>query len=226
VNSIIHNLLITILSLIYVFGVVGLMDFAVKKGLPQDISRKIVHIAAGSWLLFWPLFDQSHWTKYLNITPALIWTILLLLKGFTAKPDDKAVKTMTRMGDRNELLHGPLYFTVVMDIMGTVFLFTSGAIISMGFLSWGDGLAPVIGKYFGKHKYKIFAYKTVEGSIAFFLFGIVGSVLFSIILLGNINPSLILITAIVTTLVEASSPSNWDNILIPVSAMLVSYLYL
>ena len=202
------------------------MDYAVKKGLPQDISRKVVHIAAGSWLLFWPLFDQSHWTKFLNISPALVWTILLLLKGFTAKPDDQAVKTMTRTGDRKELLRGPLYFTVVMNIMGTVFLYSLNAVIAMGFLSWGDGLAPVVGKKFGKHKYKVFSEKSLEGSLAFWLFGIIGCSFFSIILFGRINFEFILITSFITTLVEGISPSNWDNILVPASAMLVSYFYL
>ena len=225
-NPVLNNAVITLLSFIYVFGVVGLMDFAVKKGLSQDISRKIVHIAAGSWLLFWPLFDQSHWTKYLNISPALLWTFLLFIKGFTAKPDDQAVKTMTRTGDRKELLRGPLYFTLVMNVMGTVFFYSVGAIISMGFLSWGDGLAPVIGQKYGRHKYKILSEKSVEGSIAFLIFGILGCIIFSIILLGTININFILIASIIATLVEASSPSNWDNILVPASVMLVSYFYL
>jgi len=119
------------------------MDFFVKKGLPPEISRKIVHIAAGSWLIFWPLFDLSSWTKYLNICPALIWTILLLIKGFSAKEGDRAVKTMTRTGNRSELLRGPLYFTFVMNVMRTLFLYSPGALISMGLLSWGDGLAPI-----------------------------------------------------------------------------------
>ncbi len=225
-NSAFHNILITLLSFVYVFGVVGVMDFFVKKGLSQDISRKVVHIAAGSWLLFWPLFDHSHWTKFLNISPALIWTFLLLLKGFTAKPDDKAVKTMTRTGDRKELLRGPLYFTIVMNVMGTVFFYSVAAIVSMGFLSWGDGLAPVVGKKFGRHKYKILSEKSLEGSLAFFFFGIIGCVLFSLILLGKVDFGFILITSAVTTLVEGFSPANWDNIFIPASAMLVSYFYL
>lgn len=83
-NPVLQNIIVTIGGLVYVFGVVAIMDFAVKKGFPQDLSRKVVHIAAGSWLIFWPLYNPDHWTKYLNITPALIWTILLLIKGFTA----------------------------------------------------------------------------------------------------------------------------------------------
>lgn len=224
-SPVLQNILVTVLGLIYVFSIVGIMDFAVKKGFPQDISRKIVHIAAGSWLIFWQLYDVTHWTKYLNITPALIWTVLLLLKGFTAKPDDQAVKTMTRTGDRRELLRGPLYFTLVMNVMGTVFFYSVGAITSMGFLGWGDGLAPVFGKRFGKHKYHLLAEKTIEGSIAFFVFGFIGAALFSLLFFGRFDLSFLLICSTVTTIVEGISPKDFDNLLIPLAAMIVFYIY-
>lgn len=225
-NPVLQNIIVTIGGLIYVFGIVALMDFAVKKGLAQDISRKIVHIAAGSWLIFWPLYNSEHWTKYLNIAPAFIWTVLLLIKGFTAKTNDQAVKTMTRSGDRKELLKGPLYFTLVMNIMGTIFLYSKGAITAMGFLGWGDGLAPVFGKRFGKHKYHFFSDKTVEGSLAFFTFGILGSLLFNFIFYHSVDIGFILTCAVVTTIIEGLSPKDLDNILIPLSSMIVYYFYL
>ena len=218
-----QNLLVTVLGLVYVFSIVGIMDFAVKKGFPQDISRKIVHIAAGSWLIFWPLYDQSHWSKYLNITPAFIWTVLLLIKGFTAKTDDKAVKTMTRTGDKKELLKGPLFFTLVMNIMGTVYFYSAGAITSMSFLGWGDGLAPVFGKRFGKHKFTFLAEKSLEGSIAFLVFGLSSAILLNLLFFGRIDIMLLIICAGVTTLIEALSPKDMDNILIPFSCMLIYY---
>ena len=221
-----QNLLVTLLSFVYVFGVVGVLDYLVKKSLSQDLSRKMVHIAAGSWLIFWPLFNSMHWTKYLNIAPAFLWTVLLLIKGFTAKPDDQAVKTMTRTNDRRELLRGPLYFTVVMDILGTLFFYNPGAILAMGFLGWGDGLAPVFGKKFGKHRYKFLSEKTIEGSIAFFIFGCIGAALFSLLLTNSININLILVIGLVTTIVEGLSPKDLDNIFIPISSMLVYYIYL
>jgi phytol kinase len=222
----IRNISVALLSVVYVFSVVGIMDYAVRKGLSADISRKIVHIAAGSWILFWPLYNLSHWTKYLNILPALIWTLLLLIKGLSAAPDDKAVKTMTRTGDRRELLKGPLYFTLIMNIMGTLFLYTPLAMISLGLLSWGDGLAPLFGKYFGKHSYKVFAHKTLEGSAAFIIFGFSGAILFSYLVLGTIDVGFALISALLAVIVEGCSPKDWDNILIPLSTMLVYYFYL
>ena len=218
-----YNIFITVLGLVYVFGIVGLMDYAVKKGLAQDISRKIVHIAAGSWLIFWPLYDSTHWTKYLNILPAFIWTVLLLVKGFTAKPDDQAVKTMTRTGNRKELLKGPFYFTLVMNIMGTLFFYSPAAITSMAFLGWGDGMAPVFGRRFGKHKYNFLSEKSLEGSLAFFIFGFCGAFVFNLILLGAVNIPMLLICAVITTIIEGLSPKDVDNIIIPMACMIVYY---
>lgn len=219
-----NNIIIAALSVVYVFAVVGIMDFFVRKGFPQDLSRKVVHIAAGSWLVFWIFYDQSHWTKYLNILPAVIWTILLLLKGFTAKPDDEAVKTMTRTGDRKELLKGPFYFTIVMILMGTLFFYNSIAAVSMGILGWGDGVAPIFGKKYGKHKYNFVTRKSLEGSLSFFVFGVWGAFFFSVILFDEIKFIYILVCSIIATLVEAFSPKDIDNILIPLACVIVYYL--
>lgn len=217
----VYNIIITAISLIYVFGIVGIMDFAVKKGFPQDLSRKVVHVAAGSWLIFWLIYDSSHWTKYLNISAAFIWTILLLIKGFTAKPDDQAVKTMTRNGDRKELLRGPLYFTIVMNFLGTFFYSTPFALTAMGFLTWGDGIAPVIGTRFGKHSYTILSKKTFEGSIAFLVFGFLGAYFFNLLFGVEIDLGLLLTSALLTTIIEGLSPKDFDNLLIPLTVYIL-----
>lgn len=224
-NPVLQNILVTVLGVVYVFSVVAVMDVLVKKGFPQDISRKIVHIAAGSWLIFWFLYDPSHWTKYLNIVPAFIWTVLLLIKGFTAKPDDDAVKTMTRTGDRKELLRGPLYFTIVMNVIGTVFFYNPAAMTAMGMLGWGDGVAPIFGQKFGKHKYNFVTQKSWEGSLAFFAFGIIGALLFHLLLIGNYDLTSIVICALIATVVEALSPKDIDNFLIPIACLLFYYFY-
>lgn len=218
------NIITAVLSVVYVFAVVAVMDFFVKKGFPQHISRKVVHICAGSWLIFWIFFEPNHWTKYLNIAPAAVWFILLLIKGFTAAPDDDAVKTMTRTGDRKELLKGPLYFTIVMMIMGTVFFDKYIAAVSMGILGFGDGLAPLFGKYWGKHKFTIFTEKTFEGSLSFLFFGILGASILSFILFGEVRFYLIITATVVSTIIEAFSPKDIDNLLIPVVCLLIFYI--
>ncbi|HET54315.1 MAG TPA: phosphatidate cytidylyltransferase [Ignavibacteria bacterium] len=221
-----YNIVITIVGIAYVFTVVGVMDFLVKKkNFPQDISRKIVHIAAGSWLIFWLFFDDSHWSKYFNIAPAFIWTVLLIIKGLTADSNDEAVKTMTRTGDRRELLKGPLYFTLVMCLMGTVYYKTPLALTAMGVLAWGDGLAPIFGKRYGKNKYYIFAEKSLQGSAAFLLLGFLGAVLFNVLFYDSIDFGFILVAVIIATIVEAFSPRDADNILIPLVIIVAYSIY-
>ena len=49
VSPLLGNLIATALTFVYVFGLVALLNLCVTKfGLPQDISRKITHIGAGS----------------------------------------------------------------------------------------------------------------------------------------------------------------------------------
>ncbi|MFH0733918.1 MAG: phosphatidate cytidylyltransferase [bacterium] len=218
------NIIIAVLSLVYVFGVVFIMDKFVKKGFPQDISRKIIHIAAGSWLFFWLFYDNSTWTKYLNILPGLVWFVLLIIKGFWADENDEAVKTMTRTGNKKELLKGPLYFTIIMSFLGTFFYRQEIAVISMGILGWGDGLAPIIGKKFGTIKYKVFVEKSLQGSISFFIFGFLGAVLLLSVLHMKIDLSLILLCCVITTIIEAISPKDLDNLLIPIVCILIYFL--
>ena len=215
ISPIFNNIAIAIISVIYVFTVVAVMDRFVKKGFPQDVSRKLVHIAAGSWIFFWIFYNNSHWSKYFNIAPAFIWAILLLQKGFFAKPDDEAVKTMTRTGDKRELLKGPFYFTLVMNLMGTVFYHTNLSVTAMAYLGWGDGIAPVIGKRYGTHKYYFLSEKSIEGSIAFLIFGFLSAVFFNYILFGSVNIVQISVAGIVATIVEALSPKDLDNFLVP-----------
>lgn len=211
----IHNIAISAISLVYVFAVVAIMDRFVKRGFPKEFSRKIVHIAAGSLIIFWAFYDYSHWSKYLNIAPTVIWGALLLIKGFFARENDEAVKTMTRMGDKKELLRGPFYFTLVMNFIGLAYLSTPAGITAIAFLGWGDGLAPIIGRLYGKNGYNILAFKTIEGSIAFNIAGIAAAIVFNMLILGGFNLNHIIICGIAATIIEAVSPKDLDNLLIP-----------
>lgn len=231
-DPLLWNIFATVLVFVYIMGIIKFMDILVAKGFPQDVSRKIIHIAAGSWVIFWPIYYGNHWSYVLNIFVAAMWTFLFLVKGFTGTPDDPAVKTMTRTGDPKELLKGPLFFTLVMNTLGIFFFMQYSAVVTMAVLGWGDGLAPLFGKYYGKHKYKLLGKeKTVEGSLGMLIFGIIGALILTLIVnpvgMPNDFAALlmnILVVSIIATIVEAISPADIDNILIPVVVM-VYFLY-
>ncbi|ANT65787.1 diacylglycerol/polyprenol kinase family protein [Prosthecochloris sp. CIB 2401] len=221
-----HNALVTLFTFIYVFSVPPLMDYLVSNGrLSRDISRKITHICAGSLIVFLPLYIDGHWTQYLNVSVYVVWALLFIQKGLFAADDDQAIKTMTRTGEKRELLKGTLYFVLVGIICGTVYYKEFPGVLAMAVLGWGDGLAPIFGMKLGKMKYRLLCEKTVEGSIAFFL----GSLLAGIFFVGLIVPEALDITtiaiiALVATLIEAASPREVDNILIPVAVVFLAAL--
>ena len=225
-NPFLGNLVVTALTFIYVFGLVALLNLCVTKfALPPDISRKMTHIGAGSMIGFLSLYNDSHWSKYLNVAIFIVWIVLLSFKGLFANKDDEAVKTMTRNGDRRELLKGPLYFVIVATVCGTLFYKTLPGIVAMSTLGWGDGIAPIIGSRYGKLKYKIFSDKTLEGSLSMLIFAFAASIFFVwLILPSKLNIIQILFVSLIATLAEAFSPKEIDNILIPVVVIIVLFL--
>ena len=220
------NLVATALTFVYVFGLVALLNLCVTRfGMPQDLSRKITHIGAGSLIGFLPLYSDLDWSKYLNVTIFVVWIALLIYKGLFANPEDEAVKTMTRTGDRRELLKGPLYFVIVATICGTLFYKSFPGIVAMATLGWGDGVAPIVGSKYGRLKYKIFSDKSFEGSLSMFIFAFAASLFFVWLVLPSfVNISRILLLAFVATIVEGCSPKEVDNILIPVAVIVAAFV--
>jgi dolichol kinase len=216
-----NNLLAALLTIVYVFSLVALMEvFVTRLGLARDLSRKITHIGAGMIIAFLPLFDDTHWSKYLNVSIFVIWIVLLVQKGLFADVNDEAVKTMTRTGDRRELLKGPLYFVIVATICGTLFYKTFEGVLAMAILGWGDGMAPVIGSRYGKIKYKILSQKSLEGSLTMFASAFIASLLLiQFIIPQEYNFNRILILSAIATVAEGISPKELDNFTIPIAVI-------
>ncbi len=221
-----HNALVTLLTFVYVFSVPPLMDYLVTNhNLPRDISRKITHICAGSAIMFLPLYIGGDWSHFLNITVFAVWTVLLIQKGLFAADDDQAVKTMTRTGDKRELLKGTLYFVIVAMICGTLYYKQPAGVMAMAMLGWGDGLAPIIGTRYGKIKYHILSDKSVEGSLAFLVGSLCAGLFFvHLIVPESFDATKIIIIAVIATVVEGVSPKEVDNLTIPVAVVAASYL--
>ena len=145
-----------VVMMIYIQGIIIIMKKLVDAGtLSSDLSRKVIHIAAGSYIWVWLFIDTSDLSAMANIIVPLLFFATFLMKGFKATPDDKDVKTMTRTGDPKELHKGPLYFTIVMMVAGTLFLDTWVGVFMMAIVGWGDGIAPYIGQKLGGKTYKL-----------------------------------------------------------------------
>jgi dolichol kinase len=230
--------------MIYIQGLILIMKRLVDTGtLSSDLSRKVIHIAAGSYIWVWLFIDTSDpLFAMFNIIVPLLFFVTFLLKGFKATPDDKDVKTMTRTGDPRELHKGPLYFTIVMMVAGTLFLDTWVGVFMMAIVGWGDGIAPYIGKKYGGKTFKTLGReKTFTGSISVFMFSVVGCLIFYVLLgiIGGLGDTpllpdpgidipqmlmVIIILGLVAMIVEAFSPSDIDNLLLPASTIIVMFV--
>jgi phytol kinase len=187
-----QNVCATIATVVYVKTVMGFCDLCVdRKWIPSKVSRKIVHVSAGSWIVFWPLFSEEHWTWRLNILVPAIYSVQLFVKGFIIQdPNDTDVKTMSRSGKPIELCYGPLLFTIIMNICGLELFMKPEGIYVMACLGFGDGIAPLVGHYFPFGYYPTFPFgprdkKTLSGSLGFFVSSIVGFLLLKAIILGK-----------------------------------------
>jgi len=153
----------------------------------------------------------------------VVSSVLLIQKGLFAPPDDQAVKTMTRTGDRRELLKGTLSFVLVAIICGTIYYKQFAGVLAMAMLGWGDGLAPIVGTRYGKMKYHILSDKSVEGSLAFLVGSIAAGLFFSYLIVPqSFHPSNIVAIAVIATIVEGVSPKELDNLTIPLAVIVAS----
>jgi dolichol kinase len=172
----------------------------------------------------------------------ILFVIQFTAIGTGKLKDEAFVRSMSRTGDPSELLKGTLYYAIVI-VLVTIFWFyipptgindaNPSALVILGCLAGGDGLADIVGRKFGgENKFGIGgAQKTVAGMIGMFM----GSFIFSMVLVSifSIEASVfntieiglpILIISLIATIAEALSPPNLDNLII--TAVVISVIVL
>ncbi|HMN11422.1 MAG TPA: phosphatidate cytidylyltransferase [Bellilinea sp.] len=230
-----NNLVAFLVTLAASVAWVKLVGLLTSKGVfDRRTSRKIVHIGIGPvFVLCWLLFkDEPSARWFAAIVPFLI-TLQFALAGLGVIKDEKTVQSMARTGDRTELLRGPTYYGIVFVLM-TLLAWKSNpyGIVALMILCGGDGLADLVG---GKIKSMTLPWsksKTIAGSVAFF----VGGLLFSLIILWIFRsagvfqfewPAMItklLIIVGVSTIVESAPLPEIDNITVPLIAYAIGLL--
>jgi len=242
--AILWDIIATIISLISVFILVQINAAIQKSGkISAIITRKLVHILAGPiFVITWLLFTGKIFSRYFAVIVPILFVLQFVAIGTGKMKNESFVASMSRSGDPKELLGGTLYYAIIMVVM-TIFWFyipangiasaNPTAMIIIGCLSGGDGLADIIGRKFGgDKKFGIKgSEKTLVGTLAMFF----GSFLVSFILVlifsleaTNIDIVLllipILIISLVATIVEALSPKGIDNWTIFLSVILTIFL--
>jgi len=235
------DLIATVISIVILLAIVQINAFMQKKGkVSQIITRKFVHIFAGPvFLITWMLYSGENISRYVALIVPLLFVLQFLAIGTGAMKNESFVASMSRSGDPKELLGGTLYYSIVMVLM-TLFWFyvpsaridnaNPTALLIIGCVSGGDGLADIIGRKFGGEKK--FGIKGSEKTIIGSLGMLFGSILVSSILVlifslevPNFNIGIlilpIIVVSIIATIVEALSPKGTDNFTVFVAVIIV-----
>ncbi|MFX1564558.1 MAG: diacylglycerol/polyprenol kinase family protein [Promethearchaeota archaeon] len=228
------DLIVLAIAFIWVIGVLGVGESLRRwRKYPPAMTRKFIHLFAGFSVFTVPFYTHA-WAA---IIVAVSFVILIFLAS--PKSPIKSLKTMFEVMAREEdylsgHIWGPFLYAISITILVAIFtliptltpLFVLAA-MALTAMYLGDGIAPIIGMKFGKHKYTIGkSTRSVEGSIAVFIASFFGAWVCWIFLdyfatggfpIFNIFQilSLSFICALSATIVEGVSPAGADNITVP-----------
>jgi len=215
-------------------GWLRINDFFAHRGwVSGPTSRKIIHTGTGPlFVLCWLLFPDEPISRFLAAIIPLLISIQFFLVGSGIIKDQAAVDAMTRRGDRKEILRGPLLYGVVFVILTIMYWKDSPiGIIALMLLSGGDGLADILGKRFGKHKLAWSRNKSWEGSTAMFVGG-VGLTIFVLFIFHKMGIFItpfqnlvlpVVIIGIICTAIESLPLEEYDNLTVPITAVLFGH---
>lgn len=183
-----------------------------------EITRKIVHIGAGHVILLaWWLRTPA----WMGIAASVVFSgVALLSYRLPILPGINGV-------GRNSL--GTFFYAVSIGVLTAIFWplgLPQYAALGILVMTWGDGLAALVGQNFGRHPYKIFGnQKSWEGSLTMAL---ASSVVVALVLglttgfTGAVWGTAVVV-AIAATLLETLSSYGLDNLTVPLGSAALAY---
>jgi phytol kinase len=207
---------------IYVTVLIVFTEKVFSKRYPVQ-SRKFLHIMTGNIAFILPLFQTREIMAFIAAGPFILFTYLM--------SPYSPIKSMR--GKTSEAGHGLglVYYAITWTILAYAF-FDHREIIAMGILamSYGDGLASLIGIKYGKRKYCVFKdTKSYIGSITMFICTfllLVIALLFYAVPITTRGIAYLLCMAGVATVVEGVTPLGLDNISVPFVVAVMYWFFL
>ena len=187
----------------------GIFQTQWKNSILKELFRKTIHLCSA----FVPLLlKYYYWQTIILLFAALIFysiSEILRLKGKTIPLVSKITEVAARKRDENKFVLGPV--TLVIGIICASLLWAPDkAAMGIFALAFGDGLASLFGKLFGRVHIPFTQGKTACGSLTCFFAVYVSS--FAVCRSALVS----LIIALTAMLVEVIPMKDLDNVVIPV----------
>ncbi|NDJ18299.1 phosphatidate cytidylyltransferase [Myxacorys almedinensis A] len=178
-----------------------------------EIVRKIVHIGAGNVILLAWLLNIPRWV---GVSASILFSAIALLSY--------SIPILPGINGVGRKSLGTFFYAVSIGVLVAWFWtlhLPQFAAIGILVMTWGDGLAALIGQRFGRHTYTVWGMKkSWEGSLTMALVSFAVSLAILIATQGNGWQGWLIsltIAAVATTL-EAFSKFGIDNLTVPIGS--------
>ena len=207
---------LTVMAGCYAY-IVALIVISPRLRLPGKVSRKVLHAMIGNLPLIMPFFTASIY-PFLVASPFILVTLLATPSSPIKLGEKmKGLSSLTEEGHHWGLVLYAISYSALALLFGVKPYIVAAGIFPM---AYGDSLAAVFGEYYGKHKYRVFETKSIEGSIGMFLGSFV-SLTLAFLYFGLLYPFIFnplvpaFAIACLAAVVEGVSPKGLDNVAVP-----------
>ena len=201
------------LILLYLFSIFLISIFFKKYNEnSREIVRKIIHIGIG------PLIPIAQFLK-IDQNSALIFTGIVFLMVLI----NSVYKLFPTIEDVERKSYGTLFYCLSLFILIYLFWDTNPNALITGFfiMTFGDGLAGLIGKSFNSKSWILFKQKkSLYGTLTMFLTSLIVVCSAGYAQQNSLNLNYFII-AFFATLLEQFSVLGIDNFIVPISAALL-----
>lgn len=182
-----------------------------SKQIHAELTRKLVHVAVGTFVAFWPFFLSWRQIQLLSLS---FFVVVCLSIKFNIFSSIHAVKRS---------ITGELLFAVVIGLLALIATNKWVFMAAMLHLSLADGLAAIVGLGWGdKNGYRVFGrLKSVAGTTAFVISSAVILATYAIFAHSTTSFATYLWLPLVAAATENLAVHGTDNLVMPMIIALV-----
>ena len=201
-------------------ALVGLTAIGVDRVVPEgsELVRKVVHIGTGNIVLLAWWMNIPGW---IGVSAGVFFAIVTLASY--------RFQLLPRIDNVGRKSFGTFFYAVSIAVLVGWFWGVNRpefGVLGILVMTWGDGLAGLVGKRFGRHRYQLWGMeKSWEGSLTM---AIVATLVAGIILSNVVVSTAQLITiaftvGILSAVLEAFSNLGIDNLTVPILSAAIAY---
>lgn len=203
-----------------VLGVIVVLAETLHRYRPTntELARKVVHIGSGNVILIAWWLQIPAW---IGIAASIIAAAIALLSYYL--PILPGINSVGRKS------FGTFFYAISIGLL-IAWFWPLGqfqyAAIGILVMTWGDGLAGLIGQNFGQHPYEVWGMKkSWEGTMAMAVTSYIVSSLILLSVQGNISSTWLvsLAIALVATTLESFSKLGIDNLTVPLASAAIGF---